>query len=131
MPPSTLIRQGRLTALQKESGGVRGIVAGDVIRRLVGRSMARQLAESVKSATAPVQFALSTKAGCECVAHALHCLTETDPEATVLPIDGISAFDLVSRAAMLRGLSGVEGGEEAIPFVRMFYGEPSVSFVGR
>ena len=128
VPPNiiTLIRQGRLTALQKDNGGVRGIVAGDVIRRLVGRTMARQLAEPVKAATAPFQFALSTRAGCECVAHALQGLTETDPEATVLSIDGISAFDLVSRAAMLRGLSGVIGGERAIPFVRMFYGEPSV-----
>ena len=42
VPPHiiTLIRQGRLTALQKDNGGVRGIVVGDVIRRLVGR-MAR------------------------------------------------------------------------------------------
>ena len=51
-----------------------------------------------------------------------------DLEATVLSVDGIGAFDLVSRAAMLRGLSGVEGGEEATPFVRMFFGEPSVYF---
>ena len=126
VPPSiiTLIRQGRLTALQKDNGGVREIVAGDVIRRLVGRTMARQLAEPVKAATAPFQLALSTRAGCECVAHALQGLTETDPEATVLSIDGISAFDLVSRAAMLRGLSSVSVLQRAIPFVRMFCGEP-------
>ena len=99
-----------------------------MIRRLVGRTTARQLAESVKSATPPFQFALSTRANCECVAHASQGLTETDLEATVLSIDGISAFDLVSRAAMLRGLSGVEGGEEATPFVRMFHGESSVYF---
>ena len=67
VPPSiiTLIRQGRL-----DNGGVRGIVAGDVIRRLVGRTMARQLAEPLKAAIASFQFALSTRAGCECVAHA-------------------------------------------------------------
>ena len=79
-----------------------------------------------QAATAPFQFALFTRAGCECVAHALQGLTETDPEATVLSIDGISAFDLVSRAAMLRGVSGVSGGQRAILFMRMFYGEPSV-----
>ena len=34
-----IVRIGRLTALQKPSGGVRGIVAGDVIRRVVARTM--------------------------------------------------------------------------------------------
>ena len=36
-PPSVndAIRLGRLTALQKPRGGVRGIVAGDILRRLV------------------------------------------------------------------------------------------------
>ena len=63
VPPNiiTFLRQGRLTALQKDNGGVRGIVAGEVIRRLVGRTMARRLAEPVKAATAPFQFALSTR----------------------------------------------------------------------
>ena len=33
-----LVRLGRMTALQKPNGGVRGIVAGDIIRRLVART---------------------------------------------------------------------------------------------
>ena len=36
------IRLGRLTALRKPNGGVRGIVVGDIVRRLVGRTMAQQ-----------------------------------------------------------------------------------------
>ena len=50
VPPSivSLIRQGRLTALSKDDGGVRGIVARDV-----ARTMARQLSEAVEAATAP------------------------------------------------------------------------------
>ena len=70
------IRLGRLTALRKTGGGVRGIVAGDVIRRLTSRTMAQQLGEVVKRATSPFQYALSTRAGCECIAHALQALTE-------------------------------------------------------
>ena len=77
-------------------------------------------------ATSPFQFALSTRAGCECVARALHELTEEDPEATMLSIDGISAFDLISRSAMLRGLASITGGLEAIPFFRMSCGQPSL-----
>ena len=37
------IHMGRMTALQKPDGGVRGIVAGDVMRRLVGRTVAQQI----------------------------------------------------------------------------------------
>ena len=40
----------RFTALSKP-GGVRGIVAGDVIRRLVARTISQQLAPSVERAT--------------------------------------------------------------------------------
>ena len=42
-----MVRSGRLTVLTKPDGGVRGIVAGDVIRRLVARTMAQQMAEIV------------------------------------------------------------------------------------
>ena len=117
-----MVRQGRMTALAKPDGGVRGIVAGDVIRRLVARTMAQQLGEAVENATAPFQYASRTKAGCECVAHVLQGLTELDPQANVTSIDGISAFDLMSRRAMLVGLMRVKGGSSALPFVRLFYG---------
>ena len=59
----------RITALSKPDGGVRGIVAGDVVRRLVARTIAKQLSTAVEKATSPHQCALTTRAGCECVAH--------------------------------------------------------------
>ena len=37
-----MLRMGRMTVLQKLRGGVRGIVAGDIVRRLVSRAMAKQ-----------------------------------------------------------------------------------------
>ena len=44
MPEEILrgIKMGRMTALQKHDGGVRGIVVGDVVRRLVARTIAQQ-----------------------------------------------------------------------------------------
>ena len=126
--PETIVdalRLGRLTALRKPCGGVRGIVAGDVVRRLVSRTMAQQLGTVVESATAPYQYALRIRAGCECIAHALQGLCDVDPNATIISIDGIGAFDQISRAAMLEGLMNVEGGGQAIPFVRSFNGSPS------
>ena len=79
-----LLRMGRLTALQKPGGGVRGIVCGDVVRRLVARTIAQMLAPAVEEATLPFQCALSTKSGGECVAHAIQSLTDLDSRATVM-----------------------------------------------
>ena len=116
---------GRLTALRKPDGGVRGIVVGDIVRRLVARSMAKQIAKKVEQATSPFQYARSAKARSECVAHVVQTLTDVDPNATVVSIDGVGAYDLISRNSMLRGLKRMEDGDQVLPFVRCFYGSPS------
>ena len=119
------IRLGRLTALRKPNGGVRGIVVGDIVRRLVGRTMAQQFSKRVEVATSPFQYALSTRAGAECVTHVLQTLTDLDERATILSVDGIGAYDLISRHAMLSGLRDMEDGAELLPFVSSLYGRPS------
>ena len=73
----------------------------------------------MEKATAPFQYALSTRAGCECIGHALQFLTERDPSATITSIDGISAFDTISRTAMMSGLAEVD--PTVVPFVCLFY----------
>ena len=70
------MRLGRMTALEKPNGRVRGIVVGDIVRRLVACTMSQQMMEEVQSATAPFQYAMSTTGGCECIAHALQGLTD-------------------------------------------------------
>ena len=91
----------------------------------MARTMSQQMMEEVQSATAPFQYAMSTKGGCECIVHAFQGLTEMNARATVMSIDGISAYDLVSRKAMLQGLNELAVGSSALPFVSMFYGTPS------
>ena len=54
------IRLGRITALQKPDGGVRGIVVGDVFRRLIARTMAQQFSKFAEG-THPFQCAPSTR----------------------------------------------------------------------
>ena len=126
MPAEILqaVRIGRMMALQKPQGGVRGIVVGDFLRRSVARTLAQQLGPAVELHTSPFQSALSTKSGCECVAHIAQAMTDMDPNTTLLSVDDIGAFDLISREAMLQGLLDVEGGGAALPFVRQFYGSP-------
>ena len=118
------IRMGRISFAKSVRGSSRHR-AGDMVRRLVAKTIAQQIRAPVEVATAPFQHALSTRAGCECVAHALQALTDTDPRATILSVDGISAYDSISRVAMLRGLQRMEGGDALLPFVSQFYGSPS------
>ena len=119
----TALRMGRLTALQKPNGSVRGIVASDVFRRPVARTMAQWLGPAIERATSPFQYALSTRAGTECIAHAIHALTDLEHTVTVVSIDGMGAFDVVSRQALLEGLVTV--GRFTMPFVLQFCGSAS------
>ena len=92
---------------------------------LAARTIAQQYTAKAEVATAPHQYALKTMAGCETIAHILQVLTELDENATVVSVDGIGAFDLISRNSMMRGLRHMVDGEKILPFVRAFYGKPS------
>ena len=91
-----------------------------MLRRIVARTVVQQIRTVVERATAPFQYVMSTRAGTECVAHALQALSELDPRATIVSIDGVSAFDLISRRAMMEALMELEVGSQILPFVRMF-----------
>ena len=69
-------------------------------RAKVGRTDQCTVTAAVQAATSPFQCALTTKSGGECVAHAIQSLTNLNSQVTVLTIDGISAYDSISRAAM-------------------------------
>ena len=77
----------------------------------MARTMSQQMMEKVRAVAN--------------ASHALQVLTEIDPRATVMSIDGISAFDLFSRQAMLQGLMDLDGGSSALSFVALFCGTPS------
>ena len=80
----------------------------------------------VERACSPFQFALSTRAGVDCVGHAVRAATDADPRATVLSIDGIGAYDHVLRSAMMsKKLLDVPGLQGLLPFVRNSYAAPS------
>ena len=97
------------------------LVTGTSFRRLVAKTLARQFGQEVERVCAPFQFALSTRAGVDCVGHAVRTVTDMDPRATVLSIGGIGAYDHVLRSAMLSKLHEAESLRGLIPFVRMVY----------
>ena len=102
------LRLGRMTALQKENGKVRGIVADSVLRRLVCRAVASQHSDAFLERTFPFQYALQTKAGTDTLAMALRFITDTDPDAVIVSLDGVGAFDHVKRAAFFSKLLACE-----------------------
>ena len=127
VPPlvASAFMSARLTALVKPAGGVRGIATGTSFRRLVARTLARQFGDEVENACAPFQFAMSTRASTDCVGHAARLLSEADANATLLSVDGIGAYDYISRAAMLKKHSTLPRAKAMPPFVRMAYAQPS------
>ena len=50
---------------------MRGMVVGDILRRLVARTLAQELSVHIEAATSPFQYALTTRSGCKCIAHAV------------------------------------------------------------
>ena len=47
--------------------------------------------------------------------HIVQAMTSEDREATILSIDGIGAYDLVSRNAMFRGVADMVDGDKVVP----------------
>jgi len=124
-----------MTALNKEAPGqthahgpssrVRGLAVGDVIRRLVGRTLAQQFQQEFEEVTAPLQFGLASHGGVEAAVHLIRTLTDFNPQATITQIDGIGAYDHIKRASMLRALVRTPTAHSILPFVMLAYGRQS------
>ena len=119
------LRLGRMVALLKPSGGIRALVMGDVFRRLVSRTLAQQFSTPLQEACAPYQYALSTRAGAEALARALRVATDSSTSTTVVSVDGVGAYDHISRRCMFDGLFASPALAPLIPLVRLFYGGDS------
>ena len=123
------IRKGlalaRMTALDKGAEKVRGIAAGDTFRRVVAKTLAQQYAHEFDEACSPYQFALSTRAGTDCVGHALREISNQHPGKVIISLDGIGAYDHIDRAQMLESLVKLPNACSLLPFVAMFYGHTS------
>ena len=125
-PALAAVRVGRLVALQKPNGwGVRALVVGDALHRLVGRTLAQAFAPHFEQACFPHQYGLSTRAGSEALPRVLRAAAEVDARATVLSVDAVGAFDHVSRQAMLGAPLARPALRPLLPFARQFYGTPS------
>ena len=123
-----ILKVGRLTALRKPNGKVRGISAGDILRRLVAKVLARQFQPIFRKSTSPFNFGLSNRAGTDSLVHFVRYLLDEDPSRVVVSFDGIGAFDHVERRQIFTELFSHETLKCLMPFVRLWYLHESVFY---
>ena len=54
----------------------------------MAKTLAKQFSKVFETQCAPFQYALSTRAGTDCVGHMLRAATDAEPTATILSVDG-------------------------------------------
>ena len=93
-----------LSALTKKCGGIRPVACGDVLRRIVGRALAKSVQEESKEFFSPLQMGVAVPSGAEAVVHAWReCLEahKDDPEVVILKVDLDNAYNNGDRSVML------------------------------
>ncbi len=121
----------RVVPLSKpNSNGVRPIVVGDVWLRILGRLVAKQVAQEASFILAPHQFGVGVKGGCEVIAHALHAcedmLFDDENIATdwsIQTIDFSNAFNTVRRRFIYDELT--IHFPSLIPYFQFCYSKPT------
>ena len=71
------------------------------------------------------KFALQTRAGTDAMGHTLRAAMDSDPQAVLVSLDGVGAYDHVYRAEFLGRLLDDVDLRPLLPFVRMCYDRTS------
>ena len=93
----------RLIPLDKNPG-IRPIGIGEVMRRIVGKTISRHSIEGIKEAAGPLQTCAGHGAGAEAAIHAMRQIFENEGTDAVLLIDASNAFNRLNRAVALHNI---------------------------
>ena len=93
----------RLIPLNKNPG-VRPIGVGEVLRRIVGKTIAWSLQEEIQHAAGPLQMSSGLKGGSEAAIHAMRKIFEDDTTDAVILVDASNAFNRLNRQAALHNI---------------------------
>ena len=99
------LRVSKLTTSLKPNGRIRGMTAGEVFRRLLAKTVAKQYQEPLRAAVAPAKFVLCDRNGTDALVHLIQFLIDEDPPTIVFTIYGVGAFDHVCRARIFEHLA--------------------------
>ena len=93
----------RLIPLNKNPG-FRPIGIGEILRRIIGKTVARVIKQDVMSSVGSSQVCAGHDAGCEAAIHALHNIFDQHETEAVMLIDAANAFNSANRKAFLHNV---------------------------
>jgi hypothetical protein len=93
----------RLIPLDK-SPGVRPIGIGEVLRRIIGKSVMSITKSDILEATGYNQLCAGQEAGCEVAVHAIRDLYESEETHGFIQIDASNAFNSINRNVLLHNI---------------------------
>ena len=93
----------RLVPLDKNPG-LRPIGIGEVLRRIIGKTIMVCLKEDIGEAAGNLQMCAGKPAGAEAAIHALREMFDQDDAEAVLMVDAANAFNLINRKALLHNI---------------------------
>ena len=116
----------RLIPLDKNPG-LRPIGVGEVIRRIIGKSVIHTLKEDIIRSVGNLQVCAGHESGCEAAIHAMSQIFNEEDSEAVLLIDASNAFNAVNRKLFLHNVSVIC--PEIAVFVRNCYSLPLRLFI--
>ena len=98
-----MFTSSRLLALDKNPG-VRPIGVGEVLRRIVGKTISNHCRQEIKDCAGPLQTCAGHGAGAESAIHAMRKIFQQEETDGVLLIDATNAFNCLNRAAAMHNI---------------------------
>jgi len=96
----------RLIPLNKNPG-VRPIGIGEVLRRIIGKSITSTLQDDIIESAGSLQLCAGQPAGCEAAVTAMRELFKEEENDALLLVDATNAFNSLNREAMLNNIKSI------------------------
>ena len=93
----------RLIALNKNPG-VRPIGVGEILRRIIGKTIAWTLKDDIQEAASPLQTATGLKNGAEAAIHSMQEIFANEQTDAVILVDAKNAFNSLNRNVALHNI---------------------------
>ena len=117
----------RLIPLDKGGGKVRPIGIGEVLRRIIGKSIISIIKPDILDSAGSLQLCAGHKSGCEAAVHAMRDLYEEEENDALLLVDASNAFNSLNRAVLLHNIRYIC--PPMATYIRNCYSTPSRLFI--
>ena len=107
--------------------GVRPIGIGEILRRIIGKTIGWVLKKDIQASAGPLQTATGLKGDAEAAIHAMKEVFDNDDTEAIIPVDAKNAFNALNRMVALHNIQIL-----CPPFANILintYGVPSRLFI--